>query len=341
MLRFAAWGIQWTVALVIFLVVMVASAYYVYTVTLEAGEPVQVPSIVNLPLEEALIRLAEQGLETGRQEPVPHDTLPKSHIVSQRPAPGRVVRTGRKVYMTISMGKDYHTAIDLTSRYLDNAKAELEASPFRLGNVARVPDSKPRNMVLAQDPPPGHEIGDGESIHVLVSDGDGRYQDYMPDLMGKPISEIEGIMAPYKVNLVPVEVDYPGAREDIVLNQDPQPDSLIFEGQTVTYEVMASAPPPAPAEIHDATIRHEMNYDWYNRDVRLELVDGQGSRKVLVSLPAATDDESQRTRVRGSTIKYPFQYTGTCVIDVFVDDVVVASYSVENGEAPVRTTPSR
>lgn len=319
---------------------MAASAYYVYTVTLEAGEPVQVPNIVNLPLEEAINRLAEQGLETGRQEPVKHDTLPKGYIVSQRPAPGRVVRTGRKVYITFSVGKNYQTAEDLTNRYLENASELLETSTVRLGTVSRVPDSKPRNLVLAQDPPPGAEIEKDGLIHLLVSDGDGQYRNYMPDLRGKAVDEIAAIMAPYNVTLVAEEVDMAGAREDVVLDQNPQPDTLIFDGQTVTYKVKSSvAEPELPAVVYSTSVRHEMRYDWYNRNVRIEQVDANGNRKVLETLPAATDDVSKTTRVVGSAITIPIQYAGSCKVDIYVDDVVVASYAVKDGEAPARTTP--
>jgi len=319
---------------------MAAAAYYVYTVTLEAGEPVQVPNIVNLPVEEAMTRLSTQGLELGKQEPVSHNTLPKGYIVSQRPAPGRVVRTGRKVYISYSVGKDFQIAEDMTNRYLDNVRELLESSTVRLGTVSRVPDSKPRNMVLAQDPPPGEDIEKGGLIHLLVSDGDGQYRNYMPDLRGKPVDDIAAIMAPYNVTLVAEEVDMAGAREDVVLDQNPQPDTLISDGQTITYKIKSSVPEPeVPAVALSASIRHEMRYDWYNRNVRIEQVDASGIRKVLETLPAATDDVSKTTRVVGSAITIPIQYFGSCRVDIYVDDVVVASYAVKDGEAPVRTTP--
>lgn len=340
LLKFAAWSIQWSVALVIFVAVMAASGYYVYTVTLQAGEPVQVPSIVNLPVNEAMIRLREQGLEMGKQDLAPHDTLPENHIISQRPAPGRVVRTGRKVYTTVSMGRDYLTAPDLANRYLENAREELETSQFRLGSVARVPDSKPRNMILAQDPPPGYDIEKGASIHLLVSDGDGQYRDYMPDLRGRPVSEIEAIMKPYNVTLVAQEVEnMPGAREDVVLDQDPQPATLLFNGQVVTYKVKSSRPEPTPAPLVRATVSHEMRYDWYNRDVRIEQVDRDGNRTVLETFPASNDEVSRAARVLGSSLKVDVEYRERCRIDFYVDEIVVASYAIEDGQPPVRTTP--
>jgi beta-lactam-binding protein with PASTA domain len=329
LLKFLAWGIQWSVALVIFIVVMAASAYYVYTVTLQAGEPVQVPNVVNLPMEEALIRLAEQGLEPGKQEPAPHETVPKGHIISQRPTPGRVVRTGRKVYLTYSMGKDYAKAIDVTNQPLDDAQSSLESSGFRVGTVSRVPDSKPRNLILAQDPPPGSSLEKGGSIHLLVSEGDGRNQSYMPDLRGKSVTEAEAIMAPFRVALSGQTVEMVGAREGVILDQDPQPDTLITEGQPVTYKIVP----------YKTTIRHEMRYDWYNRDVRIEQADRNGNQTVLETFPASTDENARATRVVGTKLAIPVQYIDKCTIHIYADNAVVASYAIKDGEAPAAITP--
>lgn len=329
LLKFVAWSIQWTVALAIFLVVMAGSAYYVYNVTLQAGEPVQVPNVVNLPMEEATFRLAEQGLESGKPEAAPHDTVPKGHIISQRPAPGRVVRTGRKVHLTYSMGKDYAKAPDVTNRLRDEVEAELESGGFHVGTVSRVPDSRPRNMVLAQDPPAGASLEKGGSVHLLVSDGDGRNQNYMPDLRGKSVAEAEAVMAPFKVNLAGQVVEMVGAHEGVILDQNPQPDTLITEGQAVTYKIVP----------YKATIRHEMKYDWYNRDVRIEQVDRAGAQTVLENFPAATDDASKATRVVGTTLAIPVQYLDNCTIHIYADNAVVASYALKNGEAPDQIFP--
>ena len=339
-LKFVAWGIQWTAALVVFLAVMAGAAYYVFMVTLEGGEPVQVPNIVNLPRDEAAARLAEQGLSVGKEETIPHDSVPRFHIISQRPAPGRVVRTGRKVYLTVSGGKDFLIAPSLEKRPLDDVREELASSQFRLGSVSRIPSSSPRNIILAQDPPPGESIEKSSNIHLLVSDGDAQYKDYMPDLRSKPISDITGLLAPYNVVIVPNMVtDIPGAREDIVLNQDPQPATLIFDGQIVTYDVKPSGKIPVPDTRFKAEFKYEMPYDWYSRDVHVDVIDRYGNRRVETSFPPAFDDASRATRVTGSSLypPVPIPYIERCNIEIVVDNKAVVSYAFENGQEPVKT----
>ena len=91
-LRFFAWGIQWSIAMVIFVLVMAGAGYYVFNYALSTGTPVTVPDIVDLPINEASLILAERGLDLGKQARVPHATVPKDHVIAQRPEAGRVVR---------------------------------------------------------------------------------------------------------------------------------------------------------------------------------------------------------------------------------------------------------
>ncbi|MBL7646417.1 MAG: PASTA domain-containing protein [Candidatus Hydrogenedentes bacterium] len=333
-LKFAAWGIQWTAALVVFLVVMAGAGYYVFMETLDGGEPVQVPNIMNLPLDEAQNRVAEQGLEMGRPNNVWHETIPKYHIISQRPAPGRVVRTGRKVYPTVSMGRDFLTAPALEKGTLDEARSQLDSSQFRLGSVARIRHKSPRNTVLSQYPPPGAPLEKLGDLHLLVSEGDARYEDYMPDLREKPVSEVAAIMAPYKVVLVPKYVDIPDAREGVVLNQDPQPATLITEGQTVTFEVKLSK----DEEFQKGVVRHQMAIDFYDKEVRVDRIDNFGNRQVIKSYPPAFDEQSRASRVIGGTLAISVTYVKNCTVEIYVDNNIIAAYSLKNGEEPVKSS---
>jgi beta-lactam-binding protein with PASTA domain len=61
-LRFFAWTIQWSLATVFFLAVMMGAGYYVFMETLSGGAQVTVPKIVGLPVTDASYRLVEQGL---------------------------------------------------------------------------------------------------------------------------------------------------------------------------------------------------------------------------------------------------------------------------------------
>ena len=227
---------QWSIALVVFLLVMAGAGYFVYTVALEGGQHVSVPNVVDIPITDAAFMLTGRGLELGRQSPVSHPTAPKYYIIAQRPGAGRVVREGRPVNVVVSMGEDYLHAPDLTGKHLEDARREITAARFRVGSLARVPEDDPRDTVLAQDPPAGGELADQGEIHLLLSAGSGTPSALMPDLREVPVADVAKALEGFDVVLVAREVDIPDAAIDVVLAQTPAPDTLIYPGQTVTYD---------------------------------------------------------------------------------------------------------
>ncbi|HRZ16729.1 MAG TPA: hypothetical protein P5141_04130, partial [Candidatus Hydrogenedentes bacterium] len=65
-----AWSIQWSVALVVFLLVMAGSGWFVYTYALGTRQQTSVPPVTGMPITEAAAVLGERGLGLGRQTQV-------------------------------------------------------------------------------------------------------------------------------------------------------------------------------------------------------------------------------------------------------------------------------
>lgn len=334
MLAFAGWCIRWAAAALIFLVVVAVSGYYVYTAALEAGDTITVPNIVDLPITEASSLLAEAGLEMGKQVQVPHEVVPKYHVISQRPAPGQVVRTGRRVTPTVSLGADSEVAPDLLRRSREEAEREIKTARFHLGAVSRIPDSTPRDTVLAQDPPPGSNVPRETSISLLLSAGSQRSGAFMPDIQERSVLEIRSVLAPFRVYLAPRQVDIPNAPVDVVLSQDPAPNTLIQPGQVVTYEVKPSGSLTLPSDQHQAEVRHPMNEDFYDKTVRIVVVDRQGNREVKQTYEPDYSEQARQTRVAGSTLRIVVSYIGNSTLEVYVDNRLVQSYHLKDGAAP-------
>ncbi len=334
-----AWGVQWSVALVIFVLVMAGAGYYVFARTLEGGLHVTVPKIEGLSYTEAANAVAGQGLELGLLRPetqLPHPTIPKGHIIAQRPEAGRVVRTGRKVYPTVSMGKDYLRAPELIHRSLEDARQEITQSRFVLGTVARMPHRMPRDTVIAQDPPPESDIPSQGAISLLVSAGSKASSAFMPDLRGTRAEEAGRLMEPYKVSFSVNEVELPGAKEGVVLNQEPAPGTLIFEGQKVTCDVKPSSGDLLAGERFEAVVRHTMKESWHDRDVRVDVIDRGGNRQTVFTKPPAFDEKSMRTYVAGSAMRIPISYVEQAMVEVYADGKLLESYYLKGGEPPGR-----
>ncbi len=104
MFLFVWWCVRWSLAIVLFVAVMLGAGYYVYHEALTGGKHVEVPDVTMRPVTEASYLLAEGGLELGPQTQIPDDRVPKYYVIAQRPASGKVIRVGRKVSVTVSDG---------------------------------------------------------------------------------------------------------------------------------------------------------------------------------------------------------------------------------------------
>jgi len=162
--RFVWWCVRWSFATVFFLAVMVGAGYYVFNETLSGSEYVRVPNIARRHVTEASYLLAERGLEMGKLKEMPDERIPKGHVIAQRPSAGKVVRTGRRVYPTVSSGTQMVPAPSFLRRTLKEAREAIQQLPFALGTVARIPHATPRDTIIAQDPAPLQRIRSGGRI---------------------------------------------------------------------------------------------------------------------------------------------------------------------------------
>jgi serine/threonine-protein kinase len=75
--------------------------------TLSAGpDAIGVPSLVGMPLEDALALLGQLGLVAGPSKDDFSGVQPVNYIVSQRPAANALVAPGSTVTLTVSQPRD-------------------------------------------------------------------------------------------------------------------------------------------------------------------------------------------------------------------------------------------
>ena len=321
----------------VFLLIMAGAGYYVFAFALEGRQYTRVPQLVNLPLTDAIALLAEQGLELGRQTSVAHPAIPKFHVVSHRPEAGRVVRSGRRVDVVVSMGRDYLKVPDLRGMFLDEARQIVAQSRFRVGTLARVPSEAARDMVLAQEPPPGETLDAQGEINLLLSAGGSAATGVMPDLRGMKVSDISAAMAPFGAILVGNPVDAPGVPADVVLDQSPPPGALIYPSQVITYDYRPSGMESGPTERYEAVLRHEMPVDWYDKEVRVDVIDALGERTTVWSREPSFADADRATYVAGTAIRIPVNYVRETTVEIYLNGLLHAAYRLKDGNPPELT----
>jgi eukaryotic-like serine/threonine-protein kinase len=333
-LSFFAWCIRWSFATVVFLAVMAGAGWYVVNNMLAGGEHVTVPNIVDMPISNATTLLLERGLEMGTPMTQQNEAVPRNHVISQRPPAGTVVRTGRRVVPTVSVGPEAVPVGNVVGKVQDQAVADItREGMFKVGTRARIYHSAPRDTVIAQDPPPNAQAPAGAEIHLLISDGGAGRTSFMPNLIDLPMQDVVRILAPYKVNARVLRVDRPEAPFDVVLDQSPPAGTRIQEGEDVTYSVRAPQ-----VTLRTQPAEYVVPPSAVPREVRIDVVDKDGQRRTIFPREKDYVDGQPPRYESGTELQIPaFEYEQRIRTEIFLDGQRVRAFEYIGAAPPTVT----
>jgi serine/threonine-protein kinase len=142
--------------------------YWDYTAPREA----EVPKVVGMTQAEARKVLSAAGLRVALVGRKPSEDIPAEAVLMAEPPPGRRVREGRLIRLTLSSGSRWSVVPDVRDMSVDRARALLRAAKLTVGSEqARYDPDVPVGYVLAQAPEPDQKVPRGTSVDVWVSKG--------------------------------------------------------------------------------------------------------------------------------------------------------------------------
>lgn len=266
------------------MLIMAGAGYFVFLRSVEGGEHVTVPNLVGMPVSEAYSVLAERGLELGRANTRYSENAPQDYVIAQQPSAGRVVRTGRKVFPTLSIGPDRIPAPGIIGKRQEEAEAELtEAGGFQLGSVARVAHPQSEGLILAQDPPAGRPIPHTTPINILISSGAGGVSE-MPEFVGMQADAASGLLESLGLDARTIYVQEPEYDEGVVVAQTPAPGTLIRGDGEVELRVNADERPERTSS-YEAVLTYVIPAGVEDALIRVDAVAGDGGVSVIYPLP--------------------------------------------------------
>ncbi len=336
MFRFAWWTVRWTVATAILLAVMALTALYILDQAMAGGEMVEVPDIQGLPITEASQVLAQYDLEIGQQREMVSDEVPRFHVISQRPAPGQVVRTGRKVTPTVS-GAEHVSAPNVVGLSLTEAREQLNQSRFAIGTVSRLPSDEPRDTILAQEPRAGARTEHTENINVLISAGTEGERFLMPEIIGKPVEEAVETLRALGIDAQANRVERSDAPYDEVLDQYPPPGATLREDDTVVYDVRDSGAVALAGPRHSVELSYTIPPEAGRRAVTVEVIDRRGSRRTAFPRPQDMQNGEPPRYDPGTRLRLPISFHDEMTVEVYLDGERVRSYYYQGDSDPVIT----
>lgn len=194
------------------------------------GEALAVPNVLAKRFETAKEILEMHGLRVVKGGEKYDSQLPFGYVVDQDPRANRKVKSGRRVYLILSLGEKEIEVPNLIGLSETNAEETLKSLGLRLGEryYEYVPNEPPE-VVTAQSKAPKSLVPVGATIDISVSLGQVQQNVIVPSVLGKTLDAAKREIR--KAGLTVGEIRYKVLDDflpNTVINQS------IIEGQEVT-----------------------------------------------------------------------------------------------------------
>lgn len=269
---------------------------------LMSKDEVAVPDLQNKTLLEAEELLSEAKLTIKVDEKVYDDEIEKDHIVSQQPTAQTMVKEGREILVTVSMGSNEVQVPDLKGKTEQEARIELENAELELGTVTMVTDSKqPADVVVYQSVEAETTVEAGTKVDVMINEKEAEPEvqtTSVPSLTGKTLDEARKALAAANlkegsVNKVSSNTYY----NNYVVEQGAAAGSSVAEGTAVNLTVSSGPGPETSAQFE-------------------LIIPEDGTVVVTLKDTAGTSELYQKECVAGERVQQSFLYHGKGTVTI-------------------------
>lgn len=133
----------------------------------------QVPRIVGLPEQDAVITIRNANFRTGQITRENNEAYPEGLVIRQDPQEGVSLVEGNVINFVVSLGPKI-TEVPVPSlldKTVDEATALLSEQQLEIGKVQKKVDDAPEGKIVDQSPAPGEMVSVGSKVDVYVSSG--------------------------------------------------------------------------------------------------------------------------------------------------------------------------
>jgi eukaryotic-like serine/threonine-protein kinase len=194
---------------------------------------VEVPDVVDIPVEEARALIEEADLEVGQETTEASDEVDEGIVLDQSPGPGEEVAVGSKVDLLVSGGPEVVVVPSVVNLPQEDAESNISAVGL-VPAVETVADDAEAGTVIDQNPDGGSEAAVGDTVTITVSSGPEETE--LPDLTGEDAADAEALLESQfglMVTLVE-ETEECFEASGTVCRTDPPAGSTVSEGDEVT-----------------------------------------------------------------------------------------------------------
>jgi beta-lactam-binding protein with PASTA domain len=302
---------QRTFKLVVLLIVamfvlMVLIGLATFWLSVRGAEEVLVPKVEGKELMDALMDLQEKEL-TPRVQVRFSSEVEKGAVIEQKPAPGTIVRAGRRITLAVSRGPVIDRVENYVGEKLDDVRIHLQTlfasyqALLRIKEpVSYVFDSSPNGTIIAQNPSPGTMISGTTDLELVVSRGPRGETIEVPDFVGMPfrdaIAQLSSLNFPFVFSVKRAEGE---EKPGIVVAETPDPKAEVPYGSVIQLTMTR------PERLQSGQVFGVFQYVLPDFpimvDISLDAISASGSTTLLsmkhpggpISIPYVVDEKTE------------------------------------------------
>jgi serine/threonine-protein kinase len=204
----------------------------------KGAQPIVVPNLVSLTVDEARKQLARLNLTLAIAQETENDTIPANVIVSQDPEPSATVAPNATISVIVSTGASSVTVPNVVGLDAAAAQAALKSAGFEVTVSYTVDAANPTGKISLQQPEADAKAKKHSKVTIFWS-----VPGSIPDVAGKPLEDAKLMLiaSGYQIGNIAETTDSslePGR----VVRTEPEANSALKPGESVNITVMKPGP---------------------------------------------------------------------------------------------------
>lgn len=219
------------------------------------GWEYELPDVTDRPVTEAMEILDSCGFVPLIKDSVYDEKFSPGSVIQQNPLPFSKVKSGRRVYLIVSIGEKPRYVPALIGLTPQDAEFRLREQELNLNQIFyEFSDFYPRGVVISQSLPAGEIAQKHQSVNITVSLGVAPTTFEIPNLVGKSLDTAEKELEAIGVKIAKVKYSYrPQLVPGTVLNQSIDAGTSAAKIESISILVSTDQPPPEESK-EDTTL---------------------------------------------------------------------------------------
>lgn len=194
---------------------------------------IEVPDVVDYPLEEAEELLKEQGFKIDEVIENTSDEIEEGHVIKTNPQGNRMRPKGTAIKIYVSSGEKTAEVSNYVGEQYERLKSLLENEGFRDVTTKVVHSDEPEGVIIEQYPEAGSEVVMEDTDLILTLSG-GKELVTLPNLAGYTAAQLDDFESSSGISISIKGSEYSSSvSEGQVISQKPSKGKKVEKGSIV------------------------------------------------------------------------------------------------------------